>query len=100
MFAIKGIVSELTKCKSVKGDCFYRIMLKKELKKAKLSETYMEFFSFVEDVNKKFLSEEIIVNDIIEFTFYIKGVRKDERTFKNNLMVRNVSLIKKGSKRA
>jgi hypothetical protein len=55
----------------------------------------MEFFSFYETVNNKFDDTEIALNDIIEITFYIKGVAV-ENQIKNNLMVRNITLIKKG----
>jgi hypothetical protein len=93
MFAIKGKITNLTKCKSRNGGHFYRIILCKELKDKKL-ETIMEFFSFYETVNKKFDDTEIALNDIIEITFYIKGVAV-ENQIKNNLMVRNLTLIKK-----
>ena len=94
MFAIKGKITNLTKCKSRNGGHFYRIILCKEQKDKKF-ETIMEFFSFYGLVNDKFDSSEITSNDIIEFTFYIKGVAV-ENQIKNNLMVRNITLIKKG----
>jgi hypothetical protein len=94
MFAIKGKLTNLTKCKSRVGGHFYRIVLCKEHKEKKF-ETVMEFFSFYGSVNDKFDNAEITSNDIIELTFYIKGVVA-ENQIKNNLMVRNITLIKKG----
>jgi hypothetical protein len=100
MFAIKGAVHTLNKCKSKNGGNFYRILLKKELKKQSLPITYMEFFCFYDRVNSKFDSSEIAVSDIIELTFYIKGVQRDEQNWTNNLMVTNITLIKKAVKKA
>jgi hypothetical protein len=93
MFAIKGKITNLTKCKSRKGGIFYRIVLCKELKDKEL-ENIMEFFSFYDTVNKHFEDAEITTNDIIEITFYIIGILTDNQ-IKNNLMVRNLTLIKK-----
>lgn len=100
MFAITGNISSLIKCRARSGGSFYRIMLKKDMKKKdKSHEMQMEFFSFYERVNEKFESNEIALGDNIEFTFYIKGVQRDERTWNNNLMVKQVSLIKKALKK-
>ena len=99
MFAIKGTINELTKCKSRNGGTFYRIMLKKNINKERLQETFLEFFSFSDSVNSRFESNEIALHDIIEFTFYIKGLRRDEKNWSNNLMVKHVHLIKKPTKK-
>ena len=100
MFAIKGKINSIEKKKYARG-VFYIILLHRELKKENFKDVYMQFYCFNEKVIESIEKNNVEVNDVVEFTFYIKAVLGQDAMvgWKNNLMITNMTLLKKAIKK-
>lgn len=100
MFAIKGKIQTIELKKYQKGE-FYVILMCRTSTNEQYKDSFIEFICFNEKAIETIKTNNYEPNDIVEFTFYIRGVESKERNvgWKNNLFITNAVMIKKNVKK-